>query len=96
MSTEFSSPYTVIQVQRGFIVINGKGGHERLFSNRGEAEEIALEMNKNHALQQEYREAIPKIEVRVLDESPRFFEKPDSSGRYDDEDEPHPRRAEDA
>jgi len=46
MITEFSPPYHVTKTGSGFVVMNAKGGHEALFSNRGEAEEIASMMNQ--------------------------------------------------
>jgi hypothetical protein len=46
MMTKFSEPYRVEKTTAGFAVMNFSGGHEALFGNRGEAEELARMMNE--------------------------------------------------
>jgi hypothetical protein len=46
MTTEFSPPYHVVVTTDGFTIVNSKGGHEAIYSNRKEAEEIVKMMNQ--------------------------------------------------
>ena len=88
MKTEFSPPYHVEQTAAGFTVINAKGGHESLYSNRGEADEACRLMNHNTELRnltaEQIREAAKYAAIEQFRREIRC--KPDSSGRYDDED----------
>jgi hypothetical protein len=64
MIMEFSPPYHAIKTPGGFAVINSKGGHEALFSNLGEAEELARMMNEQHYAKTQFMHSREKCNVQ--------------------------------
>jgi hypothetical protein len=88
MTTEFSPPYHVEKTNGGFAIINAKGGHEALYPSRGEADELCRLMNHNAELRNLTDEQITEAAKHAAIEQVRreLHCKPDSSGRYDDED----------
>ena len=88
MTTEFSPPYHVEQTAAGFTIINAKGGHEALYSNRHEADDICRLMNHDAELRNLTDEQIAEAAKHAAIEQFRreIRDTPDSSGRYDDED----------
>ena len=88
MTTEFSPPYHVEQTAAGFSVINAKGGHEGLYSNRHEADDLCRIMNDDANLRTLTDEQIAEAAKHAAIEQFRreIRDTPDSSGRYDDED----------
>lgn len=88
MTTEFSPPYHVEKTNGGFTIINAKGGHEALYSSRGEADELCRMMNEQAEMRSLTDKQITEAAWHAAMEQMRreLHCKPDSSGRYEDED----------
>ena len=85
MMTEFSPPYHVEQTAAGFTIINAKGGHEALYTNRHEADELCRLMNHDAELQSLTDEQITEAARHAAIEQFRreLRCKPASSSHYD-------------